>query len=206
MTATTINEQLARLVLQTEKLARIAVYVSGALTIGSVLLISYDVITRKLFGWSLGGSDEISSYIFAISTSWSLAFATLHRAHVRVDLLYQRFPVRLSALLDWISLVFLGVFLAYLTYYAYDVVAGSASQNSQANTPLGTPLVIPQGLWFAGLVFMCLVLAVMLLSASVALVTGEIDGLKSLAGIRSAQEEAEAEAAAGERLIESERT
>ena len=205
MRASKSVEALSSLVAHAETAARYAVYASGALTIGSVLLISYDVITRRLFGWSIGGSDEISSYVFAISTTWSLAYATLQRAHVRVDLLYQKLPVRLSALLDWLSLVMLGVFMAYLTYFSYDVVAGSISQNSHANTPLGTPLAIPQGLWFAGLVFMCIVLALMLLRASVALVTGDIVAIKSMAGIRSAQEEAEEEAAAGERLIAGER-
>lgn len=198
-------QTMSSLVAHAETAARYAVYASGALTIGSVLLISYDVITRKLFGWSLGGSDEISSYVFAISTTWSLAYATLQRAHVRVDLLYQYLPVRISALLDWLSLVMLGVFMAYLTYYGYDVFASSISQNSHANTPLGTPLAVPQGLWFAGLLFMCVVLALMLLRASIALVTGDIEAIKSMAGIRSAKEEADEEAAAGERLIQGER-
>ena len=205
MTVSTSVQFLSRLVGHAETAARYAVYASGAMTIGSVLLISYDVITRKLFGWSIGGSDEISSYVFAISTSWSLAFATLQRAHVRVDLLYQRLPIRLSALLDWLALVSLGVFMAYLTFYAYDVVASSYEQNSHANTPLGTPLAIPQGLWFAGLVFMCVVLALMLIRASVALVTGDIEAVKAMTGIRSAREEADEEAAAGERLIAGER-
>jgi TRAP-type C4-dicarboxylate transport system permease small subunit len=196
---------LSKLLSCTEKVARFAVYGSGALTIGSVLLISYDVITRKLFGWTIGGSDEISSYVFAISTSWSLAFAMLHRAHVRVDILYQYLPVRISAFLDWVSLVAMGVFMGYLTFYAYDVVASSVLQNSHANTPLGTPLAIPQGLWFAGLVFMCIVLALMMLRASVALVTGDITTIKSMIGVRSSQEEAGEEAAAGERLIAGER-
>lgn len=169
--------------------------------IGSVLLISFDVIVRKFFGFSTGGADELSSYAFAISTSWSLAFATLQRANVRVDVLYQYLPVRVSAVLDWLSIVALGAFMVVLTYYAYDVVATSWSQNSAANTPLGTPLYIPQGLWFAGLVWMCLVLALMLMRASIALVTGRIDEVKAVAGVRSSQEEAKEEAAAGERMI-----
>lgn len=188
-----------------EKAARWAVLASGTLTIASVLLITVDVLLRKLFGWTVGGSDELSSYAFAISTTWSLAYATLQRANVRVDVIYQYLPVRVSAVLDWLSLVCLGVFIAFVTYYGYGVVAESISNNSQANTPLGTPLAIPQGLWFAGLVFMCLILALMLIRASVALVTGDIDTVKAIAGVRSVQEEAEEEAAAGERLIEGER-
>ncbi len=184
-----------------EHLSRWAVWFGGALTIGSVLLITFDVLARKFFGFTTGGADELSSYAFAISTSWAFAFATLQRANVRVDVLYQYLPVRLSAVLDWLSVVALGVFMVMLTYYAYDVAATSWSQNSAANTPLATPLYIPQGLWLLGLIWMCLVLALMLVRSSVALVTGRFDDVKAIAGVRSTQEEAEEEAAAGERMV-----
>ena len=81
------------------------------------------------------------------------------------------------------------------------IVATSLAQGSRANTPLATPLAIPQGLWFLGLVAMCVVLALMLLRSSVALVTGDIATVKAIGGVRSAQEEAEEEAAAGERMV-----
>jgi TRAP-type C4-dicarboxylate transport system permease small subunit len=184
-----------------EHLSRWAVWFGGALTIGSVLLITFDVLARKFFGFTTGGADELSSYAFAISTSWAFAFATLQRANVRVDVLYQYLPVRLSAVLDWLSVVALGVFMVMLTYHAYDVAATSWTQNSAANTPLATPLYIPQGLWLLGLIWMCLVLALMLVRSSVALVTGRFDDVKAIAGVRSTQEEAEEEAAAGERMV-----
>jgi TRAP-type C4-dicarboxylate transport system permease small subunit len=204
MTQTVHPSLLARLTSGAERMSRWAVWFGGALTIGSVLLISFDVIVRKFFGFSTGGADELSSYAFAISTSWALAFATLQRANVRVDVIYQYLPVRISALLDWLSVVALGAFIVALTYYAYDVVATSWIQNSAANTPLATPLYIPQGLWFLGLVWMCIVLALMLTRASIALVTGDIDVVKAIAGVRSSQEEAEEEAAAGERMVKGE--
>ncbi|MGE6741263.1 TRAP transporter small permease subunit [Allorhizobium pseudoryzae] len=200
------NPLLTSLFGYAEKMTRIAVLASGTLTIASVLLITVDVLLRKFIGWTVGGSDELSGYAFAISTTWSLAYATLQRANVRVDVIYQYLPVRISAVLDWLSLVCLGVFIGFVTYYGYGVVAESISNNSQANTPLGTPLAIPQGLWFAGLVFMCFILALMLIRASVALVTGDIETVKAITGVRSTKEEAEEEAAAGERLIEGERT
>ena len=175
-----------------------AVWAGGALTIASVLLISFDVLARKFLGFTTGGADEL----LAISTSWALAFATLQ--HVRVDVLYQFLPVRLSAVLDWLSLVALAVFMVFLTYYAYDMVQTSWAQKSAANTPLATPLWIPQGLWLLGLAWMCLTVALMLARASAALVTGDIELVKQICGVRSAQEEADEEAAAGERMVKGE--
>ncbi|MFP6850679.1 MAG: TRAP transporter small permease [Pseudomonas sp.] len=192
---------LARLLAAAGRLSRTAVWCGGALTLASVLLITYDVIMRRLFSITVGGADELSSYAFAISISWALAFTALERANVRVDVIYQYLPVRLSALLDWIALVSLGVFSVYLTYYAYDVAMTSWLNNSAANTPLATPLWVPQSLWVLGLAWFSMVLALMLIRASVALVTGDIATLKQLCGVRSAQEEAQEEAATGERLV-----
>ncbi len=190
-----------RLIRLAEGMSRAAVWAGGLLTIASVLLITYDVLARKFFGVTVGGADELSSYAFAISTSWALSFATLHRANVRVDVIYQLLPVRVSAVIDWLCLVALGVFIAHLTWYAWDVAALSWIQGSRANTTMATPLWIPQGLWVLGLIWMCIVLALMLLRASAALVTGDINTVKDLCGVRSSQEEAEEEAAAGERMV-----
>ncbi len=186
-------------------LSQYAVWAAGALLIASVLLISFDVVARKFWGFTTGGADELSSFAFAISTSWALAFATLQRANVRVDVLYQTLPVKLAAFLDWLSVVALGVFMVFLTWYAWDVLATSWIQDSTANSTMATPLWIPQGMWFIGLVWMSIVMALMLVRSSYLFVTGDIDALQQLCGVRSAQEEAEEEAAIGERLIKSER-
>ena len=193
-----------RLLRRANALSLGAAWFGGAITLASVLLICFDVLVRKFFGFTTGGADELSGYAFAISTSWSLAFVVLHRGNVRVDALYQLSPVRVSAVLDWLSLVALGVFMVFLTYYASFVVDTSWTQSSAANTPLATPLWIPQGLWFLGLVWMCLVLALMLVRASVALVTGDTPTIKGLCGVRSAEEEAEEEAETGARLVKGE--
>lgn len=196
---------LASLLRAAEGMSRAAVWVGGALTLASVGLVCFDVLARRFFGFNTGGADELSSYAFAISTSWALAFAALQRANVRVDVVYQYLPVRVSAIFDWLAIVALGVFMAFMTFYAYDVVQASWVQKSAANTPLATPLWIPQGLWFLGLVWMCIVLALMLVRSSAALITGDIATVKAISGVRSAQEEADEEAASGERMVKESR-
>ncbi|HEY0885277.1 MAG TPA: TRAP transporter small permease subunit, partial [Ramlibacter sp.] len=80
-----------------ELLSRIAVWAGGALTLACVFLISFDVVARKFFGFTVGGSDELSGYVFAISTTWAFAYVLLQRGNVRVDVLYQHLPPRLAA-------------------------------------------------------------------------------------------------------------
>lgn len=192
---------LGRMLRLAEIFSRIAVSVGGALTLAAVFLISYDIMARKFFNITVGGADELSSYVFAISTSWALAFVLLQRANVRVDVIYEHLPVRVSAFLDWLSLVALGVFLVFLTYHAYSVAETSFVRNAAANTPLATPLWIPQGLWVLGLVWMCVVLVLMLTRASVAMVTGDLSTVKAMCGVRSTKEEAEEGALEGERMV-----
>ncbi len=195
---------LERLTRLARVLSRWAVWVGGALTLASVLLITFEVVSRRLFDFSLGGADELSGYAFAISITWAFAFTVLERANVRIDVLYQHLPVRVTAFLDWLSLVALGVFAVFLSYYGTLVALTSWEQNSAANTPLATPLWVPQFLWAGGLVWFVIVLLLMLLRSSAALVTGDLELVKALAGMKTAAEEAEEGAAEGERLIQAE--
>lgn len=187
-----------------EKFSLAAVWAGGIIMLASVALICFDVISRKLFNYSTNGSNELSGYAFAISTSWALAFGMLQRINVRVDVLYRLLPVRVSGFLDWLSLVTLSVFIAYLTYYAAGVAQTSWVREATASTTLGTPLWIPQSLWVLGMVWMCVVLALMLVRASVAIVTGDLETVRAICGQRTSEEEAEEEALAGERMVKGE--
>lgn len=200
------SSALDRLLALARTLSRVGVWIGGALTLASVALITYEVLARRFFDVTVGGADELSGYAFAISITWALAFTALERANVRIDVLYQYLPVRLSAVLDWIALVALGVFAVYLSYYAGQVALTSWHMQSAANTPLGTPLWIPQTLWFMGFAWFVVVLALMLLRASTALVKGDMGTFKALAGVKSSAEEAEEGAAESERLVRAEAT
>lgn len=205
MTTSTSFPLLGRLLQSATTLSRIAIWVAGSLTLLSALYITADVIARKFFNSPLGGSDELSGYAFAISVSWALSFATLDRANIRIDAIYQHLPVRIAAFLDWLALIGLAIFMVYLTRYASEVAIGSWHYNSTANSILATPLWIPQTLWVAGLVWLCLVLALMLLRASLALITGDLALVRVVCGIRTTREEASEEAEAGKRLIQGEK-
>src|SRR5690606_6547749 len=197
--------RLDRLLELATTLSRAAVWVAGALTLASALYVTLDVITRRFFDFYLGGSDELSCYAFGISITWALSFATLQRANIRIDVVYRLMPVRIAAVLDWIALVCLGVFIAWWTRHALEVAVTSWERQATANTILATPLWIPQSLWAIGLVWLCVVLALMLLRSSLALVHGDVATVRRIAGIRSSEEEAAEEIEAGERIVRGER-
>ena len=73
---------------------------------------------------------------------------------------------RLHALiLDLLSLVIFAGFITLITWHAWGVVQQSWVSGSRSLSELETPVVIPQLLWFAGLVFFVMV-ALLLLTRS----------------------------------------
>ena len=86
-------------------LARWGVRGGGLLMLAAALLVSFDVIMRRVFNATTGGADELSGYAFAIGSAWSFAFVTLARMNVRVDALYMHLPRPLAGIMDFLSLV-----------------------------------------------------------------------------------------------------
>jgi TRAP-type C4-dicarboxylate transport system permease small subunit len=172
-----------------ERLSRIAIWVSGFAYILVCGLVAVEVLLRKFVGITLGGIDEISSYVLAISTAWAFSFTLLQRAHIRIDVLYNLLPTRLCAVLDIVALAALAWFTALLTYWAGVLFATSAEFGSTANTPLQTPMWIPQGLWIAGLVLFLATVALLLVRALWRLVQGDLAEVRRIAGVRTVEDE-----------------
>ena len=186
---------LDRAIRVADRIALCGVWFGGGLIFVAALIVSVDVIARKLFTVSLGGADELSGYAFAIGTAWAFGFTLLRRANVRVDALYQHLPPKLRAFLDILALAALGVFAAYLAYYAFSVMQTSWRLDAQSNTSLKTPLWIPQGLWVAGLTLFMGTLILLLLRAAAALFAGDWPAIHALLSARSIKEDALDEAA-----------
>ena len=158
---------------QLQKISEYLIYICGFLLFGSVFLISVEVVLRKFFLISFGGTDEISGYILGICTSWSLAYVLFKKMHIRIDILYTKVSSNIQHLLDIIAMIFTLMFISLLTYSASSVFYTSILKKSTANTPLGTPLWIPQSIWFFGFVFFLLVVLVMLYHAIKSFITNK---------------------------------
>ena len=167
-------------------LARWGVRGGGLLMLAAAVLVSVDVIMRRVLNMTTGGADELSGYAFAIGAAWSFAFVTLARINVRVDALYMHLPLPVAGVLDFLSLIALGTFGVVVARYGFDVVASSWNLSARSNSVLQVPLWIPQLIWWLGL---------LLLRSASLLARGDWRGLQGLIGARSAVEEAEAEAA-----------
>ncbi|CZT37909.1 TRAP transporter small permease subunit [Rhizobium sp. 9140] len=169
--------------------SRWSVWISGGLLLLSALLVGLEVLMRSLFQHSFGGVDEISSYIFAIGVAWSLAFTLLHRAHIRIDLVYAKLSSSKRAALDILALAGLIAVTTLLFQQALMTTSTSFELGSRSNTPLGVTLWIPQSIWTAGLGFFLLVQAYLLARIFYLFLTSQHRQVAALSGIKTIDEE-----------------
>ena len=173
--------------------ARWAARCGGALLLAGAIIVSIDVIARKLFAVSLGGADELSGYAFAIGAAWSFAFVVLVRGNVRVDALYVHLPAALAAILDLVALLALLAFASVVAWYGWDVMAGSFSRGARSNSSLAVPLWMPQVLWWLGYAMFALTLLLLIARVGLALLLRDFAAVGRWAGARSTEEDAQSE-------------
>ena len=159
----------------------------------SSVMVTLDVLARKLLGMTLGGADEISGYLFAVATAWAFPFALFHRSNVRIDVLYIHMPRRIRATLDLLGITLLGAFAFILTWRAFMLVGDTLENGSLSITPLKTPLIIPQSLWLTGWLFFCFCLVLVVIGVASAFLRGDLAQVQRLGGALSTEEEIDEE-------------
>jgi len=116
------------------------------------LLTCVEIVGRKLFGFTLHGIDEIGGYPLAITCAVGFSYALVQRSHTRVDILLTRLPPHVAAVLNAGSMVVLSIVVVFTTWRGFVELRESIEFMSVANSPLQTPMWLPQGFWFVGLV------------------------------------------------------
>lgn len=176
----------------TATVSTVFAWAGGALILLCSILVSLDVLTRKLLGWTYFESFELSTYAFAIAVSLGCAYALISKSHIRIEVLYRLLPDIVQRVLDLVSILGLLVGATVLVWYAWSAFESSLILGARSNTPLSVPLVIPQGLWLIGLVWFALSAAFLFLRALVHFFTGRHDEIIEDIGIASMEEEIEA--------------
>lgn len=161
----------------------------GVMLLAAAVMVSIEVILRKLFVVSVGGANELSTYALAIGSCWAFGYALMERAHIRIDTVYRMFSHRVCVLIDLVSVLSIVAFVTLLAWRTYGVVEKSLELGSRANTPMGTPMWIPQGLYFVGLVVFALIAAFVFVRASRAFARGELMSVTRQIGTPGVEEE-----------------
>ena len=104
--------------------SRWLVWLGGVALLISAIIVTVDVLCRKFIGVTMSGSDEISGYVFAASTTMAYSYCLLHRSNVRIDALYNLLPKPVTATLDVIGLSLLLYYMWVMTNAASRCVPG----------------------------------------------------------------------------------
>lgn len=124
----TVNEGVGRLV--------------AWFTLGMVVVTFTVVVMRYGFSFGRIWIQEIAMYLHAAVFMLGAAYTLQHRAHVRVDIFYQRFTPRRRALVDLLGTVlFLVPVALFILIWSYGYVANSWGRMEDSPETGGLPLV-----------------------------------------------------------------
>jgi TRAP-type C4-dicarboxylate transport system permease small subunit len=163
--------------------------VFGGIFLTLSVVVAVETVSRKVFNFSLQGADELGGYALAVGSTIAFSLALMGRNHIRVDVFHDKFPRALQAALNWLSIVALAAFGAFIAWIAFKVIGDTRQYGSTAQTPWATPLIWPQSVWYAGLVTFALVAAGYAVRATALLLTNRIDTLNHDFHPKSAKEE-----------------
>ncbi|MDJ0947233.1 MAG: TRAP transporter small permease [Kiloniellales bacterium] len=145
-------------------------------------LILVEILLRQTPFGALGGSDEYAGYAMAAIATWGFSYALVERAHIRIDLLQRRLLPAGRVVLDLLALLLLAGTTWVVTFHSWSVLAKTLERGSRANTPLETPLWIPQAIWFGGWVWFALTATLLLLVAAALVFRRRLAAVEALAG------------------------
>ena len=124
-----------------DKITGLAAVIGGVFTGIMTLIVGYAVIARYIFNRPIGWSEEISVYLMVWAVFLGAAYTLKEDAHIGVDILITKAPVRIRrALLLFHYLVGI-IFMSILFYHGIDMVALTLKMGSRS-LAIDFPLVL----------------------------------------------------------------
>ncbi len=128
-----IQEFLARIVVGVGK-------ISAWLSIPLMVVIIFDVVTRRFFVLGSTKLQEAEWHIHAVLFLLCIGFTYIEDAHVRIDLLRERLSTRAR---DWVEfvgcIIFVIPYCLIVTYFAEDFVERSWAVGEASDSATGLP-------------------------------------------------------------------
>lgn len=142
-----------RFLVLAEKVAVLLALCAGGAVAVLAVLIFVDIIGRDFFGVSVQGTDEIGGYVLAFVGSLGMALTLIRRGHPRIDLFFRFFPRALGDGLHVLAQLVVAGIALFMTWHAWSELQTTLRFGAITNTPLQTPLWVPQAVWVAGTAF-----------------------------------------------------
>jgi TRAP-type C4-dicarboxylate transport system permease small subunit len=176
-----VDNRVARFLLPA---ARAVAILSGWCLLVVVVLTCVEIVGRKFFHFSLHGIDEIGGYALALVCAFGFSYVLLRGNHTRIGLVQSHLPARVRAALNAITMAAIAAVSLFAAWRGFAELQVSIELMSVSNSPLQTPMWLPQGLWFAGLAMFAVVATALAAHAVLLFLSGrhEINRFYSPAG------------------------
>ena len=121
-----------------EKITKFFMFISIVSLIALTLIVSYDVIVRKLFGGGSIALQELEWHLFDLVFLFAIAYTLSKDKHVRVDIFYDKFSIKTKAIIQIITILFFVIPLSSLIVVeGLPFVEMSFLQNESSGDPGG---------------------------------------------------------------------
>lgn len=111
--------------------------ITGWCAFALVCVMAFNVLLRYFFRTGSVAMQELEWHLMAPICLLGLSYALLHDGHVKVDILYGRFPSRLQRIIDLVSMILVSLVVAFLIYLSLPYVEQSYSIGEQSPDPGG---------------------------------------------------------------------
>lgn len=153
-----------------------------------------EMVSRKLFAFSLQGVDEVGGYTLAVVGAIGFSYTLITRGHTRIDFLVSKLPERARSVLNTLAMVTLAGMAVFAVSRGWVVLAESIEFQSHSTTPLQTPMWLPQSMWLTGWALFTIVAVYMALHSLALLLHGRHAELNEAYGPQTLEEEIQSEA------------
>ena len=122
----------------TARVADIFNWVAAAAVVGMMVLTCLDIILR-MFRHPIPGTYEMVGFLGAVFAAFSLGYTSVHRGHIAVDFIVQKFPKSVQSLVDGINALICGIFFGFIARQCL-VYAGDLKMYGEVSMTLQMPV------------------------------------------------------------------
>ena len=114
--------------------------VASFLIVFVTLILVYEVVMRYVFDSPTIWVHETTQFVYGAHFLLAGAYCLLHGAHVNVDVLYMRFPLRARAIVDTITAMFFFLVVVILLWYGAEMAWDSLMMLEASHTFWAPPV------------------------------------------------------------------
>ncbi len=135
-------------------LSALGLWISGIAVLVMTLLITVEVVGRRVLNYSTLIADEFSGYLLVVITFMGAAYTLKTGGFTRMELVYNRFKARGRWIIDLVFNLVSLVFMVILNYWLWVHIISNYRSNMASISILQTPLYIPKLFMGVGATFL----------------------------------------------------